>query len=197
MSVVIPNRLPRGVTGPVVKQLAGLGISANHLTFLQMLGGVVAAVVIATTSLFWGAVLVGVFALVDAFDGSLARYTNTATPFGSVFDASVDRIFDSTIFVAIGYYYADAQMTIAAVITMVALGGSLTVPYVKARAETIGVSLPEGLFPRQIRTGFTVAALIAASVISIQAMTILIAVLAVFSWYTVFERLLLTAKRSR
>ncbi len=196
MSVVIPSRLPKGVTGPVVSLLARAGITANQLTLLQMLGGLVAAVLIATTSLFWGAVAMLIFALLDAFDGSLARYTNTASPFGSVLDASVDRIFDSAIFVGILYYYADSEMKLATLITGIALGGALTVPYVKARAETIKVLMKDGLAPRQVRTTVVIVALILASVVSIKAMTIVMAILAIFSCYTVFERLIITYKRA-
>ena len=49
-------------------------------------GGVIAGVIIGDGKLALGGVVLLLSALLDAFDGTLARTTGRATPFGGVFD---------------------------------------------------------------------------------------------------------------
>lgn len=83
---IVPRALPRQVTGPVVSLLILLHVSPSQLTVAQLIGGIVAAVLIGSGELAWGGVALLVAASLDAFDGTLARTTGRATRFGGVFD---------------------------------------------------------------------------------------------------------------
>jgi CDP-diacylglycerol--glycerol-3-phosphate 3-phosphatidyltransferase len=147
----VPRALPRQVTTPVVTVLARLGVTPNQLTFAQLAGGVIAALVIASGELVWGGVALLLAASLDAFDGTLARTTGRATRFGGVLDSTVDRIFEGVVLAGVLYYYLDRDATLESMLVFATAVGSLCVSYVRARAEAEGVSIYDGLFTRGVR----------------------------------------------
>src|SRR5690348_7884523 len=104
---IMPKALPRQVTYPVVSVLAKLGVTPNMLTVAQLVGGIIAGYVIATGDLFWGGIIMVIAALLDAFDGTLARNTGQVTRFGGVFDSTVDRLFEGAVLAGVLYFYLD------------------------------------------------------------------------------------------
>src|SRR5262245_4370960 len=101
----MPRALPRQVTTPVVSVLVRFGVTPNMLTIAQLVGGIIAGVVIADGELVLGGVLVLLAAALDAFDGTLARTTGRATPFGGVFDSTIDRLFEGAVMGGLLYFY--------------------------------------------------------------------------------------------
>lgn len=79
----------------------------------------------------WGALFLvgGVF---DVLDGSVARLTGKVTKFGGVFDATMDRISDGLLLLALGMG-GFVPMWLAFLTYIV----SVSVSYVKAKAETM------------------------------------------------------------
>jgi CDP-diacylglycerol--glycerol-3-phosphate 3-phosphatidyltransferase len=147
----MPRALPRQITHPIVGVLAKLGVTPNMLTFAQLIGGVIAGVIIGDGRLLLGGVVLLLSALLDAFDGTLARTTGRATPFGGVFDSSIDRLFEGAVLGGLLYHYLDAGEKELCMLVFVTAVGSLCVSYVRARAEVEGVSMYDGLFTRPVR----------------------------------------------
>jgi CDP-diacylglycerol--glycerol-3-phosphate 3-phosphatidyltransferase len=150
----MPRSLPRQITGPVVAVLARIGVTPNMLTVAQLVGGVIAAVIIANGELAWGGVVLLASAALDAFDGTLARTTGRVTKFGGVFDSTIDRLFEGAILGGLLYYYLDQGAKEESMLVFATAVGSLCVSYVRARAEVEGVALYDGIFTRVVRLLF-------------------------------------------
>jgi phosphatidylglycerophosphate synthase len=185
----MPRALPRQVTGPVVTVLARLGVTPNMLTVAQLLGGIGAAVLIAEGELAWGGVAVLAAALLDAFDGTLARTTGKVTRFGGVFDSTVDRLFEGVVLGGLLWYYLDLGLRDECMLVFVTAVGSLSVSYVRARAEVERVQMYDGLFTRGVRIIVLAAGLVTGEVVYV------LWLLAVMTIVTTLQRLYVAYQR--
>ncbi len=187
----MPRALPSQVTGPVVAVLARLGVTPNMLTTAQLFGGIGAAVLIAEGELVWGGVAILAAAALDAFDGTLARTTGRVTRFGGVFDSTVDRLFEAVVFGGLLWYYLELGQRDESMLVFVAAVGSLSVSYVRARAEVERIQLYDGLFTRAVRVIVLATGLLVGEVL------IVLWVLAVMTVLTTLQRLFVTYQRLR
>jgi CDP-diacylglycerol--glycerol-3-phosphate 3-phosphatidyltransferase len=185
----MPRALPAQVTGPVVAVLARLGVTPNMLTVAQLIGGIGAAVLIAEGELAWGGVAVLAAAAIDAFDGTLARTTGQVTRFGGVFDSTIDRIFEGVVLGGLLWYYLDLGLRDESMLVFVVAVGSLSVSYVRARAEVERIQLYDGLFTRAVRIIVLAAGLVSGEV------TAVLWLLAVMTVLTTLQRLFVTYRK--
>lgn len=185
----MPRALPRQVTGPVVSVLARAGVTPNMLTVAQLIGGIIAGLVIANGDLRIGGAILLLSAALDAFDGTLARTTGRVTKFGGVFDSSIDRLFEGAVLGGLLYYFLEHGSKEECMLVFVTTVGSLCVSYVRARAEVEGVSLYDGIFTRVVRLGFLSFGLI------IGLLHPILWVLAVATVLTAFHRLFATYQK--
>lgn len=185
----MPRALPRQVTGPVVAVLARIGVTPNMLTAGQLAGGLVAAYLIARGELLAGGIVLLLSASLDSFDGTLARTTGTATPFGAVFDSVIDRLFEAAVYAGILYFYLDAAQKTESMLAFVAMAGSISVSYVRARAEGAGIEIYDGIFTRVVRIIVLTAGLIAAGLLAAEALEYVLWLLAVATVLTTLHRL--------
>lgn len=86
--------------------------------------------------------------LCDVLDGRLARDQGSASKAGAALDSVLDRYSDAAVLLGLSWYYRSSWVL---VIGLAALVGSLLVPYVRARAEGLGVSASVGLMARPER----------------------------------------------
>lgn len=102
--------------------------------------------------------LAGLFILLggicDIIDGKLARSSGRVTKFGALFDSSIDRYSEVIMFFGIAFYYVKQEDFLLSIITFIALGGSMMVSYVRARAEGLGFEVKVGLMQRPERVVF-------------------------------------------
>lgn len=187
----MPRALPTQVTGPVVAVLARLGVTPNMLTVAQLLGGFGAAALISQGELAWGGVALLASAAIDAFDGTLARTTGQVTRFGGVFDSTVDRLFEGVVLGGLLWYYLDLGLRDESMLVFVAAVGSLSVSYVRARAEVERIQLYDGLFTRAVRVIVLAAGLVIGEV------TPVLWLLAVMTVFTTLQRLYVTRQKLR
>lgn len=138
-------------TDPVGRLLLRLRLRPNHLTVCGL------GVSILTAAAFaWGrprgaGLLLTLAGLFDFFDGSLARASGQVTPFGAFLDSVIDRYSDLVVMLGIVFLFVQAGNRRGAVVTMVALVGTIMVSYTKARAESIGVACNVGFMERPER----------------------------------------------
>jgi CDP-diacylglycerol--glycerol-3-phosphate 3-phosphatidyltransferase len=188
---LMPRALPKQITYPVVAVLAKLGVTPNMLTVAQLVVGTAAGYVVATGELFWGGVVMIVGALLDAFDGTLARTTGKVTKFGGVFDSTVDRLFEGVVLAGVLYYYLERGDKLESMLVFVAAVGSLSVSYVRARAGQAGIELYDGIFTRAVRLILLAGGLF----IGNQGLTVILWVLAVMTILTTLHRLFVSWQR--
>ena len=133
---------------PILVASQRLGITPNQISVFGFLVNVGAAVLVVFDHYIWGASVFIAAGLLDLVDGSLARRTGKTTPFGSFLDSTLDRISEGVIFAAIAYRLALDHLSVDVALVVLALLGSVTVSYTRARAESLGVECKVGLASR-------------------------------------------------
>lgn len=164
------------VINPFVRLLLRLGVTPNIITFIGFLGNLAAAVVIACgayaaqgspldwSSLTWGGALIIGFSLFDMLDGQAARLGHLASTFGAFFDSVLDRYCEFVTVGAVAYLFICTGWDIAALLTFLALMGSLLVSYTRARGEGLGVVCKIGFMQRPERVVVTALSLLATGI---------------------------------
>lgn len=202
------GQLQRGiykVINPFVYFLIKMKVTPNMVTTIGFLGNAAAAAVVAwagyRTGSPWGlltlagALIIG-FSLFDMLDGQVARLGNMTSTFGAMYDSVLDRYCELLTLGGISYYLICSGYPGGALVTFLALVGSIMVSYVRARAEGLGIECKIGFLQRPERVVITAVALLAAGIcgnaaVSFDANLILIyamAFIAVFANLTAFAR---------
>jgi len=186
---------------PLVKPLAALGISPNALSWTGFLLSLAAAFLVARAYLIWGAVLVLVASSFDMLDGALARHTNKVSRFGGILDSTLDRISEAALLVGIlvlfltngenSRLFWPLSADWAIIILALAMIGSPLVSYLRARAEAAGFDCQLGIFTRTERVIVLVLGLL------FNQLVIALAVIAVLSFFTAGQRLLLIWQKTK
>ena len=140
------------VTEPFGRWLVRLGVTPDAVTVAGTLGSVAAALwFLPRGQLFFGTLGVTVFVLFDLVDGAMARAKGKGTPFGAVLDSTCDRIADGALFVGAAASGANMGQPLLLWSSLVAIVASFLVPYVRAKAESLGVGASVGPAPREAR----------------------------------------------
>ena len=152
------------VIAPVVGRLARWGVTPDAITLTGTIGAVASALVlIGTGRLWWGAVAVTGFVLLDMLDGALARASGGGSAFGAVLDSVGDRAADAAVFGALVWWFSGpGDNRLIVLLSLVCLVLGVLTSYVKARAEGMGLRVEVGIVERTERlilvlvgTGFT------------------------------------------
>jgi CDP-diacylglycerol--glycerol-3-phosphate 3-phosphatidyltransferase len=197
MPALLPRRAPAWLVDPAVSALSRLGVTPNMLTLLGVLGNVGAAVLAGYGYFLSAGIVVLAASSLDFLDGALARATGRATPFGSVFDAVIDRVSEAAVLFGLLVYFSDRGGREEELLIFAAVVFSILVSYVRARAEIIGLKMHEGLFTRAERVVLLGAGLIIQDVIGENVVTPVLWVLAILSGLTVLQRLALVWMETR
>ena len=123
-------------------------VSPNTITIVSLFISLITACIYSQGYIFTGSVFLLAGSTFDMLDGRVARKTNSESTLGSFMDSCFDRF--SEIFIMVGlfiYYFPD----IFCYVIMVASLFSLTVSYVKAAADNLGLSSNVGLMQRADR----------------------------------------------
>jgi CDP-diacylglycerol--glycerol-3-phosphate 3-phosphatidyltransferase len=136
---------------PLARWLGERNANPNWLTTLGFILSIVAAREIAIGKLVAGGVLVLLDGLFDTIDGAVARITGRVTKFGAVYDSTIDRYSEVTVFFGLGIYLIGHHFYFTSIAAVFAIGGSIMVSYIRARAETLGFKANVGLTRRQER----------------------------------------------
>lgn len=197
MRISLPRSAPKWVTEPVVRPLAAIGVTPNMLTVLGVLGNVGAGVLCSQGEFLWAGIVVLLASALDMFDGALARATGQATPFGSAFDATMDRVSEAVVFFGLLWYFSDRGDRTEELLIFVAIVGSILVSYVRARAEILGLKMKEGAFTRFERVAIMGVGLIAHDLSGENVITPVLWILAVLASFTALQRLAIVWMKTR
>ena len=142
---------------PLIQALARTPVTPNMITVAGTLG--VAAAALAMFPIGWlfpGAATATVFIFTDMLDGQLARIKGSSGNYGAFLDSTMDRFGDAAIFGGITIWFMRTDHLLA-VVSLFCLAGGMSVSYVKARAEGLGLNADVGLVerPERVLIGLT------------------------------------------
>jgi CDP-diacylglycerol--glycerol-3-phosphate 3-phosphatidyltransferase len=194
--ILLPRSAPSWLTDPIVDALHRIGVTPNMLTIVGVMGNVGAAVAAGYGEFWIAGAIVLIASSLDFLDGALARKTGTATDFGAVLDAVMDRVSEAAVLFGLLVYFSERGEQTETLLIFVAVVGSVLVSYVRARAETIGQQMREGIFTRLERVLLIGVGLIAAH-FERDVLTVVLWLLAVLASATALQRLALVWWKSR
>jgi CDP-diacylglycerol---glycerol-3-phosphate 3-phosphatidyltransferase len=141
------------VTDPVGAWLVRIGLTPNAMTVIGTAATVVAALwFFPHGQVLAGSLVVTALLLSDLLDGSMARTSGSVTKFGTVLDASCDRIADGALFGSIAWWLLVVRGDhVTGVAALICLASAQVISYVKARAESVGLTADGGLVERAER----------------------------------------------
>jgi CDP-diacylglycerol--glycerol-3-phosphate 3-phosphatidyltransferase len=189
---IVPKRAAtttRGVLAPIARGLHAVGVSANAVTAGGFVLTCAGATLLAIGQPAVALVILLVGTLADAVDGQIARLAGGGTKLGAFLDSTFDRLSDSALCVAaviVGGSRGDTLLFLAAIVALVS--GSL-VSYIRAKAESLGLTASVGLAPREARLAVMILGVAAWAVTgSLQLFAAAVAVVALLSTITAVQR---------
>jgi CDP-diacylglycerol--glycerol-3-phosphate 3-phosphatidyltransferase len=138
----------KGLLDGIAGFLNRLGLMPNTVTLAGLLGNLVAGVMLGYGRFLGGGILVLVMGALDSIDGSMARLRGERTDFGAFADSVSDRYSELAIFGGLLAYYLGRGDDLMVLATFLATAGSVLVPYVRARAESVGFQARGGMMGR-------------------------------------------------
>ncbi len=187
----IRRRLSGAIAQPVVKVIARSGITPDMLTWLGFLLAVAGSGLVASGYRIAGGIVVLVGAACDMFDGALARYTGRVSKFGAILDSTLDRASEGALLIALAFILAKNGSLAGVALATAVMLFSFLVSYIRAREESHGLELKNGVFTRSERV-----LVLGLGVILGQVMVALV-IVAFFSIITTVQRLTLVWLKTR
>jgi phosphatidylglycerophosphate synthase len=120
--------------------LARVGFPPNAITSVSFAFALGAGVGVAAGRFALGGWLFIVAGALDFLDGRVARSTGRTSKSGAALDSILDRYVESALIVGLAWYYRHDWVLVPC---LLALTGSLLVPYVRARGESLGVKMSD------------------------------------------------------
>lgn len=139
----------QGILGPIGRFLARLGVTPTFMTLFGFAIAVGGAIMIGLGMLVAGGLVALAGAALDGLDGSVARASNSVTARGAFLDSTVDRL--GEIAVLTGLAVSQRANGRVLLLSALALAGSLLVPYMRSKAESVGLDGRGGLMGRAER----------------------------------------------
>ena len=201
------------VINPFLSASIRMGVTPNIVTTIGMLGNMAAAAVLIAAGVkaqngggadfglvtLAGALIIG-FSLFDMLDGQVARLGGMASTFGAMYDSVLDRYCELFTLGGLAFYLIGCGDMTGAVITFLALVGSIMVSYVRARAEGLDIECKIGFMQRPERVVVTSVAALAAGITGMNTdpasafdpniiLVVAMGIIAVFANLTAFARI--------
>jgi CDP-diacylglycerol--glycerol-3-phosphate 3-phosphatidyltransferase len=180
----------KGLLSPVIPFLVKLGVTPAAATVSGLFITVTASVFVWKGDYLTGGIILILGSLFDAVDGSIARLTNTSSKAGAALDSIMDRVGEIVVLTAVLAGKAGSEHDSLLYIIPAAMGGSLLVSYVRARAEGLGIECEVGLFTRTERLVLVISGIVFAAFWGTVVLVWSCAVVAAGSWFTALQRLL-------
>ncbi len=151
---VLPQSIQKwfiNILDPFIEGIVHFNVHPNHFTILGLFTSLVGAIFYAKHDIRLGGLFILLGGLCDIIDGKVARKTGRSTKFGALFDSSLDRFSEVFMFLGVAIYFVQKAHPFTSIMVFLALGGSMMVSYVRARAEGLGFECKVGIMQRPER----------------------------------------------
>lgn len=192
---LLPDWITNGylrLIDPVANWLVKRGVHPNTITIVGTLCTVIGGVIYGTGHIRTGGFFLGITALFDVLDGTVARRSNKSSMFGAFLDSTLDRLADGFVLGGLAVFYATSQIhgSVPLMITaLLGLVGAFLTSYTRARAESLGLDAKVGLLQRPERVVLLSAPqALFGLVLDGWVLAIIVVILAATAWITVIQR---------
>jgi CDP-diacylglycerol--glycerol-3-phosphate 3-phosphatidyltransferase len=193
---ILPDWLKNGylrLMDPVADWLVRRGVHPNTITIVGTLFMVAGGVLYGTGHIMSGGWLLGLTALTDVMDGTVARRSGKASVFGAFLDSSLDRVADGAVLGGLAVFYALNPVHHSVPMVIVCLAGiigSFMTSYTRARAEALGLDAKVGMLQRPERVVLlSVPQAFFGLTLNGWVLAIIINILTITAWITVVQRM--------
>ncbi len=192
---LLPDWITNGylrLIDPVANWLVKRGVHPNTITIVGTLCTVIGGIIYGTGHIRTGGFFLGITALFDVLDGTVARRSNKSSMFGAFLDSTLDRLADGFVLGGLAVFYATSQIhgSVPLMITaLLGLVGAFLTSYTRARAESLGLDAKVGLLQRPERVVLLSAPqALFGLVLDGWVLAIIVVILAATAWITVIQR---------
>ncbi|TFB10798.1 CDP-alcohol phosphatidyltransferase family protein [Candidatus Marinimicrobia bacterium MT.SAG.3] len=191
----IPPFLVKGylrIILPLTDFFRSLNINPNTLTTLGTIFTIVGAIFFALSYLRLGGIFIVLGAVCDTMDGKIARDSDKKSNYGAFYDSVMDRYSEIIMFFGIAVHFVRHDSYWTSVAIFAAVGGSVMVSYVRARAEGLGFECKVGLMQRPERIAYISVGAIIGELPLIKELFLMLAiwVIAILSNFTAIQRII-------
>ncbi|MGH2443531.1 MAG: CDP-alcohol phosphatidyltransferase family protein [Chloroflexota bacterium] len=179
----------RGLSMWLIRPVARSRVTPNMLTIVGLCLNLLTAAVIGGGYLFISGVLLLFAGIFDMADGALARVKGASSEFGDFLDATLDRLAEGGIGLGLLWHALARGDDIQVGLIYAVVLGSIMISYARARAEVLQLDCEVGLMARPERIVILAVGLILAQATREFALTIILAVLCLSTYYTVAQRI--------
>lgn len=142
------------IISPIADLLVRMGVSPNTLTTVGTLCTLGGSVAYGMGHIKTGGWIIGITAIFDVLDGTVARKSGKSTVFGAFYDSTLDRVADGGVLLGLAYFFATSpvhQSLRMVVMCFLCLIGTYLISYTRARAEALGIDAKVGIMQRPER----------------------------------------------
>ena len=174
-------------------------VNPNTITTIGTLCAIAAGVIYATGHIMTAGWVLGLTALFDVLDGTVARRTGRSTVFGAFYDSTLDRIADGAVLGGLAIFFArnDIHQLIPSFtgtpmvgVTLLGIIGTFLTSYTRARAESLGIDAKVGIMQRPERvTLLSAPQAFFGLVFDGWVLIAIVLVLSVTAWITAIQRI--------
>ena len=185
---------------PVIDLLVRKGVSPNAITTFGTVATIIGGGFYARGHIMLAGWIVGLSAICDMIDGSVARKSGQTSAFGAFYDSTLDRVADGAVLGGLLMFFArngvhhripDYMSTPMVAVLVLGILGSFLTSYTRARAEGLGIDAQVGVLPRPDRVVLLSAPQAFLGLLwGGWVLMFICAVLTVTAWVTVVQRML-------
>ena len=193
---ILPDWLKNGylrVIEPVANWLIRHRVHPNTITIVGTICSCTGGIIYGTGHIRTGGIFLGLTALFDVLDGTVARRTNRSSTFGAFLDSTLDRLADGAVLGGLAVFYALSPVHHSVpmvVVCLAGLVGSFLTSYTRARAEALGIDAKVGMLQRPERVVLLSAPQgLFGLALNGWVLLIIIVILTVTAWITVVQRM--------
>ena len=189
------------IVDPVADFFVRAGIHPNTITAFGTACTIAASVIFGMGHIKTAGWFLGLTALFDVMDGTVARRSGKESTFGAFLDSTLDRLADGALFVGLATFYAlnpVHQSTTMMLICMSGCIGALMTSYARARAETLGLDAKVGMVQRPERvTLLSAPQAFFGLALNGWVLKIVIVIITMGAWITVIQRIAYVYNQTR
>jgi phosphatidylinositol phosphate synthase len=193
---ILPDWIKNGylrVIDPIANWLVRNRVHPNTITVIGTACSIGGGVIYGFGHIMTAGWFLGLTALFDVLDGTVARRSNTASKFGAFLDSTLDRLADGAVLGGLAVFYAlnpTHHNVPMVVVCLLGLIGAFLTSYTRARAEALGIDAKIGMLQRPERVVMlSVPQAFFGLALNGWVLGTIIVILAVTAWITVIQRI--------